>query len=154
MKRVGMVLIVAIVLGAISGLGVALGQASSTPSASVVPNHGSPRTRFTVSFVAPASRGQSRDRFEVTASTRVASGCTSRGFASAPAESGERRVHVMLLPSGARHWCPGTYRGTVQEVIGPSCPPRELCPDFLTVVTIDRFRFVVRARRRRRGVAS
>jgi hypothetical protein len=144
MKRIGIVSVVAVVVAAACGLSVALAQQPSTPSAAVTPEGGSPRTGFAVTFGAPASSGRVMGRYDVTASTRPRSGCVSRTSASAPASGRGSRVRVMLNPSGISHWCPGTYRGEVQEVTGPSCPPRELCPDYIAIVTIDTLTFEVK----------
>ena len=120
MKRVGFVSVVAVAVAAIPGLGVALGQQPSTPSASVMPARGSPRTHFTVSFASPATGAGTMVRYDVAASVRPGRGCTSSALASALARRGVGWVRVTLAPFGIGHWCSGTYRGTVRELTEPS----------------------------------
>ena len=136
--------IAALAIGAILSLGVATGQQAGGASATVKPQLGFPTTHFTIRFAAPATHGRSVRRYEVKASSRSRRDCASRAFASAPARRAGTAVRIKLIPPSLSHWCPGTYRGKVQELTSTTCPRGEVCPNLFAILTVDRFTFVVK----------
>lgn len=129
----------------------AMARSHRAPSVNVrvTPSSGLPATRFTVSFTAPDRSGHVgviERAYEVSASAaREVKGCASSVSVPVPHTAAHVRVKVILAPS--RNWCPGAFRGRVDESQGPWCPEgARVCPKFAsTRRTIGRFTFRVRA---------
>ncbi len=113
----------------------------------VTPPVGRPMTSFRVSFTAPAATGSGGGRRRadfVTARTPgAARGCRNLagvGVGGTPVRAGQR---VMVVLAAAPRWCPGSYTGRVEMSTRPVCRPGTLCPQFIAVLPIGSFRFVV-----------
>jgi hypothetical protein len=121
-----------------------------TAHIAVRPSTGSPATTFLVTFRAPQRTGRhggTERRYQLSATGPVgASGCASIAEVSLPSSRAHARVHVKLDPAhfGGR-WCPGTFRGQVEEVERPVCPRGKVCPAFVVLLgTVGRFSFHVK----------
>jgi hypothetical protein len=116
----------------------------------VTPSRGGPDTTFVLSFVASTTTGtigSMRVRDVLSASHRRSSArcLTSIDVPIRDHRKGQR-LRVRLNPGklGGR-WCAGTYRGKIEELQHPVCPPREPCPAYVLVRgTIARFELRVR----------
>jgi hypothetical protein len=97
------------------GLFVTSAVAMAAIRVSVSPAEGSPRTKFTVSFVVdrPVS-GYQWLTVEVVSPTRH-SDCEYQESAAVTYAPKGRRVSVELRPVDKLRWCPGVYRGTVHR---------------------------------------
>jgi hypothetical protein len=141
-----------VVLSAVAIVGLSTAAGSTRQQrvhVDVKPGAGSPTTKFVVSFLAPDRTGRTglqERRYLISASTGLgASACVSSVDQRLPYSRLHAHVHVTLDPArlGGR-WCPGTLRGRIEEVRGPSCVKRLPCPEFAsTVSTIGRFAVTV-----------
>jgi hypothetical protein len=76
-----------------------------------------------------------------------AAGCVSSISLTVPPTSARQLVTARLRPRrfGGVRWCPGLFRGQVQEIESPVCPPLALCPAFVAILrTVGRVHFRVR----------
>ncbi len=102
----------------------------------VSPSSGLPSTVFVLTFRTPERTGRngSSQRHDlITASApKGATGCvTSIDVRAQDAPSGAR-LRVSLDPRKLGGiWCPGAYRGRIEELQGPACRPGKLCPTYL-----------------------
>jgi len=146
-------------LAAASSLAVAATVAQATVTlgsptpVTVTPAHGTPTTRFTVSFRTPVQTGPSNGvrRWEVASvadSGHVAGDCSSAASKSLQAVGDRQRVSATLAAS-AKPWCTGSYAGTVTLYRAIICDPgplsrRVACPEIaFPPQLIGRFRFTV-----------
>jgi hypothetical protein len=125
---------------------------ASLPRAHVhlTPAHGGPDTTFVLSFVAPTTTGttgstQVRDLLSASNHPGAARCLGSVEF-PIPAHRHGQHMRVYLDPSKlGRPWCPGVYRGEIQELMQPLCPQGEPCPAYVILRgTIARFELHVR----------
>lgn len=130
---------------------VALAGFASTAAASVrvyvTPAVGHPSTRFVVRFRAPSATGSTatvRSHFELYASARRGSGCTSSvAIAIAPTTAGQH-VRVTVSHTRGRNWCLRTFSGRIVKVTSVLCMPAKACPQILIAPqTVARFSFRV-----------
>jgi hypothetical protein len=125
---------------------------SSGVHLTIKPAVGTPHTRFLISFTAPATSGRTGSTwrtYEAYASGPSRRGCTSSVSAPVPSARAGKRVYVRLSPGGsAASWCTGRFAGRLEELIRPSCPPREACPAYVVIETLGTFSFEVRRPRR------
>lgn len=119
----------------------------------VTPAHGGPDTTFVLSFVAPTTTGktgstQVRDVLSASNQPGSASCLGSVEFPIPANRRGQRmRVHLNPRKLGG-HWCPGVYRGEIQELQQPVCPQGKACPAYVILRgTIARFELHVRGPR-------
>jgi hypothetical protein len=125
---------------------------TSTTAVRVKPRVGNPRTRFTVSFVAPASAGRLGSRvlqYEISViGPRGRAGCVSSASASVDHVAASQRARVRLVPGSTRgRWCLGAFHGTVDELELVVCQVGKACPALaVSVQQIGAFRFRVRPR--------
>ena len=146
-----LVAVALLALGAVSVPALASVSAGRrAPAVTINPSTGSPTSRFAVRFVAPARTGSyggfvHRLSMSVTATSKrgrcLAGAADEVVVGRAPA-----RVTVTISPGTGHRWCLGTFRGQIDELRTPVCPPRELCPAFVVVSPIGRFSFRVTAR--------
>jgi hypothetical protein len=114
---------------------------------SVTPRTGSTHTRFAISFRAAATTGTSggvRHAYSVTARGPKGGGCQWIATTDAPPSKAGTHVRVVLSPGGSRHWCTGTFSGTVWDIITVACPGVNGCPAALAPSSmIGKFTFRV-----------
>jgi hypothetical protein len=112
---------------------------SSKLGLSVKPRVGHPRTKFEVSFTAPARTG--RSGLSLTwYSVLAQASCGKTVSTRVPATRKGERVHVML--SAKRRWCAGMVKGQLLETFGFVCPGICAGPA-VRVKTLARFTFRV-----------
>ena len=130
---------------------VALAGFASAAAASVrvyvTPAVGHPSTRFVVRFRAPAATGNTatvRSHYELYASARHGSGCTSSvAIAIAPTTVGQH-VRITIAHKRGRNWCLRKFSGRIVRVTSVLCLPTKACPQILIAPqTIARFSFRV-----------
>lgn len=117
---------------------------------SLRPGTGGPRTRFTLSFRAPARTGTFsglRRVNRVIVSGPRGSQCASSVSGTLPAARAGARLRVMIAPGRGRHWCGGRFHGRLvaYESVLCSGSPARACP--LLVIaprTLARFSFRVK----------
>ena len=111
----------------------------------VKPRSGSARTHFAVSFRAAVHTGRSsRHLYRVNASRSGQSGCQSAVTVVAPPANAGATERVVLAPGASKHWCVGTFRGRVWDVINEPCPTGEACPALVPrPLLVGRFTFRV-----------
>jgi hypothetical protein len=136
---------------ALAVVSAALAGASVHPEhVRVTPSVGSTSTAFTLGFRAPDRTGLygSTQRHDlVTGSAAAAShGCLIRFAVRAPDARAGARVRVVLAPrSLGGSWCPGTYRGRIEELQTPVCRRGEACPAYVVLRgVLGRFSLQVR----------
>jgi hypothetical protein len=138
-----------LVLSAVAVIvGAAVAVASAAPI-SVTPAKGRPKTKFTVSFRAPASAGARAGlwtQYAVEANGRAGRhGCVSQTSVAIGHASAGSRVRVKLSPAARNGWCKDTFRGRIEETQRPICSPHLLCPMFIVLVRqVGTFTFRVR----------
>jgi hypothetical protein len=116
---------------------------------------GSYRTKFTVSFRAPARTGRFggvERRYVVSvAGPAGAQGCVDGTDRQLPFARVHARVRSVLDPAaGSGRWCKGSYKGRVEEVAQPVCTQHRACPLYVRLLgTVGTFRFEVAAKRPR-----
>ncbi len=126
--------------------------ATSSIRVTVTPKAGQTRTKFVVSFKAPASTDGSSTTHRYTvsastssgASTNSASGCVSTASKAITSATAGERVQVKIKPGSSGAWCTGTYKGLVRETTTPKCSPGEACPMYIAIATIGTFDFRVK----------
>lgn len=65
---------------------------------------------------------------------------------SVPGGAAGSRVKLRLDPArSGRRWCIGVYRGQIDELDSPACPKGKVCPAFVRVRRVARFKFRVQA---------
>jgi hypothetical protein len=130
---------------------VALAGSASAAAASVrvyvTPAVGHPSTRFVVRFRAPSATGSTatvRSHYELYASARHGSGCTSSvSVAIAPTNLGQH-VRVTVAHKRGHNWCLRKFSGRIVKVTSVLCLPTKACPLVLIAPqTIARFSFRV-----------
>lgn len=148
--RKGLVAAAVLVVGGLSGAGLALAGAAVRPGRVLVaPATGSPATVFVVTFVAihrTGVLGASERHDLLTASAPKGSeGCISNVDVRAPDARKGHRVRVRLAPGQLRgRWCTGVYRGKIEEIESGVCPHHLFCPTFAILRGIvGRFAFRV-----------
>ena len=134
---------VIVTVPAASGAG-APGHAA-TLSVSVTPRTGTARTRFVVSFRAARDAGPAlHSIYRVTALGPGHAGCQAGVVAQAPPSKAGSTVRVVLSPTRTAHWCAGTFRGQVWDVITGLCPVGKACPASITPpLMVGKFSFRV-----------
>ena len=134
---------VIVTVPAASGAG-APGHAA-TLSVSVTPRTGTARTRFVVSFRAARNTAPAlHNIYRVTAGAPGHAGCQSSAVTEAPPTNAGLIVRVVLSPSRSAHWCAGTFRGEVWDVITTLCPGGKACPAMITPpLMVGKFSFRV-----------
>ena len=145
-------LVLAAAGGLLAGCGSAASERGAAPASSgahgveVTPRVGTPDTSFRVGFTAPASTGSGAGRrradFVTARGSHAGRGCRYLAGVGAGAVRAGRRVSVVLVP-GPR-WCPGSFSGRVEMSTRPVCRPGMMCPQFIAVLPIGSFSFVVR----------
>jgi hypothetical protein len=118
----------------------------------VRPSTGGPRTRFSVSFRAPAQTGtigQVRRWDVLTATGPSRARCVSHVQMTLPASAAGSTERARLVPgSGTAHWCTGTFGGVIRQTVTTICGgggAKLMCPMLLIHPrTVGRFRFVVK----------
>lgn len=127
----------------------AAAQANGTPMlhVSVRPRTGSTHTRFAISFRAAATTGPipaGRRVYSVTARGQSRGNCQWSATVEAPPSKAGTNVRVVLSPGRSRAWCPGTFQGTVWDIITVNCGPVDACPASLPPSSwIGKFTFSV-----------
>ena len=113
---------------------------------SVEPASGSPATHFVVAFKAAQSTAiLSGDTYRVTASGPARAGCQASIAVMAPRTHAGDHVRVKLAPKARGHWCAGTFRGQVWNVLIPPCPTGKACPAVVVPPqVVGRFTFRVK----------
>ncbi len=117
----------------------------------VSPATGSPQTTFVLGFRAPERTGrygsiQRHDTLTAAAQT-PSRGCIATVDVHVPDTRGGAQVRVSLVPRrlGGR-WCPGMYRGRIEELQTPVCARGMACPTFILLRgVVARFSLGVRA---------
>jgi hypothetical protein len=116
----------------------------------VTPAAGSPHTTFVLGFRAPERTGrygsiQRHDTLTAAAQT-PSRGCLATVNVRVPDTRAGAQVRVPLVPARlGGHWCAGTYRGRIQELQTPVCPPGLACPAFILLRgVVGRFSLSVR----------
>jgi hypothetical protein len=138
-----------IALSGIAAMPAASGAAApghaATFSVSVTPRTGSGRTHFVVSFRAALSTAPAlHNIYRVTAGVPGHAGCQAGVAAQAPPSKVGSTVRVVLSPSRSAHWCTGTFRGQVWDVITEPCPVGKACPAIITPpLMVGKFSFRV-----------
>jgi hypothetical protein len=144
---------------AVAGISSALSIATATATRrvagariKVAPSTGGPTTRFVVSFRAPARTGRfgsTERRYTLSATGPTARrGCVWNVDAAIPPTRAQAHVRVTLDPRRlGGTWCAGTFRGQVEEIEQPVCPPHTACPAYVLLLgTVGKLRFSVRPR--------
>ena len=82
--------------------------------------------------------------YRVTALGPGHAGCQAGVVAQAPPSKAGSTVRVVLSPTRTAHWCSGTFRGQVWDVITGLCPVGKACPASITPpLMIGKFGFRV-----------
>jgi hypothetical protein len=116
----------------------------------VKPGTGSPTTRFAIRFRAPNQTGRIGAivrSFILSATGPAGSGCAANASLRLAPAKAHARVRVTLSPRAfGRRWCPGRFRGQVEEIAAPYCPPHRLCPAYVVLIgTVGKFSFRIKA---------
>jgi hypothetical protein len=137
----------AVCLAGLATAAVALGASNGSVKLGVRPRAGTARTRFEVRFTAPQQTGtvgSTRRQYTIAVSATSGKRCTTEESIALPATRAGQRVKIGLMPqkpSGV--WCDGEYAGRLDETIRPNCGPREICPDYIVMLTVGHFSFRV-----------
>ena len=138
--------IVAIVAGA-SLTGAAGAQVPiAGKKLTVTPAKGGPTSRFVVQFTTAYPTGTSGGTIrtiELKASGPASApkGCIDRiAMPVTVTVPGLQRVSMSVRP----RWCAGTYSGSITETIRPNCQPGVACPQYIALMPIGTFSFLVR----------
>jgi hypothetical protein len=112
-------------LGCIIGVFVAILATSVAAMAAlritVTPLEGTPRTKFTVSFVVDRELSNGRWLVVKVVSPVTQSDCEYQESDTVSYAPKGRRVNVVLRPWDRHRWCPGAYSGTVRVARRVSC---------------------------------
>ncbi len=127
-----------------SAAGGGAATASSAKRLKVTPSSGTSHTAFVV-HLAKAVQLSSGDSISVQATREHPAGCRPFGATVGTTSAGTHRKFRLGAP--ARGWCAGTYSGTVDETIRPTCEPGQACPQFIALTRLGSFRFTVRRTR-------
>jgi hypothetical protein len=125
------------VLIPVTASGAALAHRSVQPArVRATPSLGSSDATFTLSFRLPERTGTygSVRRYDlvVGSASAPAAGCLSGFSVRVPDAQAGTRVRVALDPHRlAGRWCPGTYRGKIEELQRPACRRGEMCPAYV-----------------------
>jgi hypothetical protein len=114
----------------------------------IKPGAGTPTTRFAIRFRAPDRTGRVGAMvrsYTLSAVGLPRPGCGASMSLALRGIKAHARVRVTLSPKalGGR-WCPGRFRGQVEEIATPYCPAHRLCPAFVVLIrTVGTFSFRV-----------
>ncbi|MHB8690406.1 MAG: hypothetical protein ACYDHH_04105 [Solirubrobacteraceae bacterium] len=143
--------VVVLVIGALAGLPMTAGSApASRIDVTVTPPTGSATTSFVIGFRAPDRTGRhgvNERHYVLSASGPPSPGCVASVDQRLAYARRGALVEVRLDPARlGGSWCPGTFRGLIQELQARACPTRSPCHTHASLVaTIGRFTIEVTA---------
>ncbi len=149
-RRVGIGAVAATLLTIVT-LSASAAAHSPASRVKVKPKTGVPTTKFVISFRAPDKTGTtgSMSRHYIVAASASTSdtSCVSSASTDVPPTAAHQHVHVTLDPHkfGGK-WCIGKFKGRVEEISSPTCPPKQICPLFAVIIKkVGTFSFRVKA---------